>query len=104
MWNGMKWPEINVIHHDDVTMGAMASQITSHTIVHSIYYSRRRSKKTSKPRVNGLYEDNSPVTDEFPTQRSINAENVSMWWRQNVQSFLHLLFVSSRYVNLIGDC
>ena len=42
---------------------------------------RRRSKKTSKLCVTGLCEGNSPVTGEFPTQRTSNAENVSIWWR-----------------------
>ena len=42
---------------------------------------RRRSKKTSKFRVTGLCEGNSPVTREFPAQRTSNAENVSIWWR-----------------------
>ena len=41
---------------------------------------RRRSKKTSKLRVTGLCERNSPVTGEFPAQRASNAENVSIWW------------------------
>ena len=48
--------------------GAMASQITSLAIVYSIVYSRRRSKKTSKLRVNGFCEGNSLVTGEFPAQ------------------------------------
>ena len=43
----------------------------------------RRSKKTSKLRVTGLYEGNSPVTCEFPAQRASNAGNVSIWWRHN---------------------
>ena len=43
-------------HYDDVIMSAMASQITSLTIV----YSRHRSKKTSNLRVTGLCEGNSP--------------------------------------------
>ena len=43
-----------------------------------------RSKKTSKLRVIGLCEGNSPVTGEFPTQRASNAENVSIWWRHHV--------------------
>ena len=41
---------------------------------------RRKSKKTSKLRVTGLCEENSPVTGEFPPQRASNAENVSIWW------------------------
>ena len=36
---------------------------------------RRRSKKTSKLRVTGLCEGISPVTGEFPAQRTSNAEN-----------------------------
>ena len=42
---------------------------------------RRRPKKTSKLRVTWFGEGNSSVTDEFPTQRASNAENVSIWWR-----------------------
>ena len=45
---------------------------------------KRRSKKTPKLRVTGLCEGNSPVTGEFPSQRSSNAENVSIWWRHHV--------------------
>ena len=44
---------------------------------------RRRSKKTSKLRVNGLCVGNSPVTGEFPAQRAINAENGSISWRHH---------------------
>ena len=47
---------------------------------------RRRSKKTSKPRVTGLCAGNSPVTGEFPAQRASNAENVSIWWRHHAFS------------------
>ena len=64
-------------------MGAMTSQITSLTIVYSTVYSRRRSKKTSKLRVIGLWADNFPVTDEFPAQMASNAENVSILWRHH---------------------
>ena len=45
---------------------------------------RRRSMKISKLRVTGLCEGNSPVTGEFPSQRAINAENISIWWRHHV--------------------
>ena len=44
---------------------------------------RHISKKTSKLRVTGLCEGNSPVTGEFPAQRASNAENVSIWRRQS---------------------
>ena len=59
---------------------------------------RHTWKKTSKlrvtVRVTGLCEGNSPLTGEFPSQRSSNAENVSIWWRHHVYSYptvsLHL--------------
>ena len=44
---------------------------------------RRRSKKTSKLRVTGLCEGNSPVIGEFTAQRASNAETVSIWWRHD---------------------
>ena len=44
---------------------------------------RRRSKKTSKLCMTGLCAGNSPVTGEFPAQRTSNAENVSIWWRHH---------------------
>ena len=62
-------------HYNDVIMPAMASQITSLTIVYSTVYSRRRSKKTSTVRVTGFCEGKSPVTSY--------AENVSIWWRHH---------------------
>ena len=64
----------------------MASQTTSLTIVYSAICSRCRSKKTSKLRVTGLCEGNSPVTSEFSAQMASNAEMfplddvIMLWW------------------------
>ena len=66
-------------HYSEVIMGAMASQITSLTIVYLTLYSGA-DKKTPKLRVTGLCARNSPVTGEFPLQIASNAENVSIWW------------------------
>ena len=44
---------------------------------------RRRSKKTSNLNVTGLCAGNSPVTGEFPAQRTSSVENVSIWWRHH---------------------
>ena len=68
-------------HYSDIIMGTIASQITSLTIVYATIYSGADKKKTSKLRVTGLCEGNSPVTGEFPAQMASNAENVSIWWR-----------------------
>ena len=69
-----------LLHYNDVIMGAMASQITSLTIVYSTVYSGVDKKKTSKLRVTCLCAGNSSATCEFPAQRASNAENVSIWW------------------------
>ena len=44
---------------------------------------RRRSKKTLKLHVIGLYVRNSAVLVEFPAQMASNVENVSIWWRHH---------------------
>ena len=41
---------------------------------------RRRSKRTPKLRVTGLFAWTSPLADEFPAQMASNAENVFIWW------------------------
>ena len=46
-------------------------------LLHHLF--RRRSKKTSKLRVNGLSVGNSLVTGEFPAQMASNTENLSIW-------------------------
>ena len=71
------------IHYNDVIMGTIASQSTSHDCFLNRLF-RRRSKKTSKLRVTGLCAENSPGTGEFPAQMASNAGNVSIWWRHHV--------------------
>ena len=66
-------------------MGALASQITSLTIVYlSVYSGADNYNKTSKLRVTGLCAENSPVTSEFPAQVAADAEIVSICWRHHV--------------------
>ena len=55
---------------------------------------RHRSKKISKLRVTGLCVGNSPVTGEFPTQRTSNAENVSIWWRHHGHMSFNMYMVN----------
>ena len=66
------------MHYSDVIMGAIASQITSLTIVYSTVYS-----SVDQTKHKSLRAGNSPVTDEFPAQMASNAENVSIWWRHH---------------------
>ena len=63
---------------------------------------RRRSKKTSKLRVTGLREGNSPVTDDFPSQRASNAENISIWWRHYAVLVCRLLIqIPGKLISLV---
>ena len=78
--------KLKLHNYSDVIIGAMASQMTSLTIVYSTVYSGA-DQRTSKLCVTGLCAGNSPVTDEFPAQMASNAENVSIWWRH------HYIFV-----------
>ena len=57
-------------HYNDVIVGAMVSQITNHTIVHSTAYSGAGQRKPQKLRLTGLCEGSSPVTGESPAQRA----------------------------------
>ena len=63
----------NITHYGEVIMSTTASQITTHDCLLNPLF-RYRSKKTSKLRVTGLCVGNSPVTGEFPAQRTSNAE------------------------------
>ena len=70
-------------HCNDVIMGAIASQITSLTIVYWTVYQDADKKKTSKLRVTWPYAGNLPVNLELPLQMTSNTENVSIWWRHH---------------------
>ena len=76
-------------HYDDVIMGAMASQITSLTIVYSTVHSGQINENITAPRHWPLGLTSS-VTDEFPAQMASNAENDSIWWRHHVLGFVGL--------------
>ena len=69
--------------------GSVSNHQPHHCLLNRLF--RRRSKKTSKLRVTGLWAGNSPGTGEFPTQMASNAENVSIWWRHNACYFSALL-------------
>ena len=67
-------------------MGAMASQITSLTIVYSTVYSGVYQSKHQSPASLAICVGNSPVTGEFPAQMASNAENASIWWRHHAKT------------------
>ena len=73
-----------VIHYNDAIMGAIASQITSLTIVYSTVYSdadqRKHQSSGSLPFVWGIHQ--WPLNS--PAQMASNMENVFIWWRHHV--------------------
>ena len=73
-------------HYCDVIMGAMASQITSFTIIYSAVHWDPDQWKHQSPASLAFVRGNLPVTGGFPSQRASNAENVSIWWRHHVTS------------------
>ena len=73
---------IFVSHYNDVIMSDGVSNHQPHDCLLNRLF-RRKSKKTSKLRVTGLCVGNSPVTGEFPTQRTSDSEDVSIWWRHH---------------------
>ena len=68
------------VYYSDIIKSVSKHQ--PHNCLHNLIY-RRRSKKTSKLRITGLFVGNSPVTGEFPTQKASNMENISLWWRHH---------------------
>ena len=69
-------------HYNDVIMGAMASRITSPTIVYSNVYSDADQRKHQSSTSLALCGEFT-VTGKFPAQMASNAENVSIWWRHH---------------------
>ena len=67
--------QLDKTHYSDVIMSAMASQITSFSIVYSTVCSDEDQRKHQS------YASFSPVTGEFCPPRASNAEKVSIWWR-----------------------
>ena len=74
-------------HHGDVIMGAIASQITSLTIVYSTVYSDADQRKHQSSASLVFCVDNLPGTGEYPAQRASYAGNVTIWWRHHATTF-----------------
>ena len=64
--------DIKVGHYGDIIMSAMASQITSLTIVYSTVYSGANQRK---------HQSSAPLAFA-PAKRASNVENVSIWWHR----------------------
>ena len=88
-------------HYNDVIMGAIASLITSLTIVYSTVYSdadqRKHQSSASLAFVWGIHW--GPVNS--PPQMASNAENVFIWWRHHERA---VIFPDSIYKGLTLQC
>ena len=73
--SAINW-DVGSVHFSDVTISAVASQLTGISSVYSTVCSgaHKRKKTITVPR--HYCEGNSPVTGGFPSQRTSNAENV----------------------------
>ena len=69
-------------HHDGCDGDGVSNHQSHDCLLNPLF--RHRSRKTSKLHVTGLCAGNSPGTGEFPAQMASNMENVSIWWRHNV--------------------
>ena len=83
--NIMQWSVAASPYYGDVIMGAIASQITSLTIVYLTVYSDAGQRKHQSSASLTFCAGNSPVTGEFPAQMASIAENVSIWWRHHAR-------------------
>ena len=74
-------PPITTKHYNDVIMGAIATEITSLTIIYSTVYSDADQRKHQSSASLAFM----PVSGEFPAPMASNAENVSIWWRHHAE-------------------
>ena len=81
-----EYGRLNVSIHDDVTMGGMASQITSLTIVYSTVYSgadqRKHQSSASLALVRGIHR----WTVNSPQKWPVTRKKVSIWWRHHAEN------------------
>ena len=84
---------VQVMHYNAIIMSAMASQITSLTIVYSTVYTSADQRKHQSSTSLAFVQESSLLTSEFPTQIASNMENVSIWWHHVLPTALSNLDV-----------
>ena len=95
------------LHYSDVIMSAVASKISSLTIVHSgAVYSGADQRKHQKLRVAYLWEGNSPVTDEFPHKGSVTRkmfpfDDVIMWQMTTKRVYICMYTPFSHWIRFL---
>ena len=88
-----------ISHYSDVIKGAMASQITSVSIVYSTVCSggnqRNHQSSVSLAFVRRIH----PVTGEFLAQKASNVENDSIWWRHH--EYMDVIFPTKMITQVV---
>ena len=85
------WDRIQCQHYSDVTMSAMASQITSVSIVCStVDFSGSDQRK---------HQRSASLAGEFPAQKASDAEENSIWWRHHE----HIWHVFTRIICILSS-
>ena len=93
-------------HYSDVIMSAMASQITGVSIVCQTVCPGANEKKTSKHRITGLCEGNSPVPSQRPVTRSFDVIFVLRLVEQTIETPViwdAIALSLWRYCNAFGE-
>ena len=67
-------------------------------IVCSTICSGASQRKHQKLRITIISQLNPPVTDGFPSQRPIKAENVSIWWRHDPSCPPHISQIRTQHI------
>ena len=102
-WN-LSWYQVHVVYSVSITVTSPWAEwrlILTESWLFTQPFVQVEIKKTSKLRVTGLCEGNSPVTGEFHTQRAHNADDVIMSeWVTNSSSRVQLF---QRSVKLVSE-
>ena len=101
MWQVFKIHSEQTLQWRNSGRDGVSNHQPHHCLLNGLF--RRRSKKTSKLCVTGLYAGSSPVTGEFPAQMASNAENISIWERHHGNESIPVLRSQYRGCRCVGD-
>ena len=97
--------ECNAFHYNDVTMGTIASQITSLTIVHSTVYSvadqRKHQSSASLAFVRGIHRGPVNSPHKWPvTRKMLPFDDVIMLWFEVFMQYVYRPIIATFLAHL----
>ena len=82
-------------------MSTMVSQIPASRLLVQPFVQAHMNEYIKAQRHWPFYGGNSPLTGEYPVQRAINAETVSIWWRHlDIVSFFSANLITMQFVDI----